>query len=301
MLKAILASLFTPLVFWSLVLALAFSYTGPFRLKPKELGQKAAQVQENKIRPEGSRSGRTSVSTVLVQIPAAAVFLTLLQTAAQLPQVQAIQGSVKDVSASAQNSAGTGTTQDHERASSRMAFVSVRTSDDAAGEGVGAMIPCRLVVPLSNARDGSKVVIRGVVTDNIAGSSGKIVIEAGTKVLGVGHIDALTGRIKSYGIWTLVTASHSLRARARLLEYAGGRDGVRGEETSPEPPALQKQAIIRDGIYLYVPDQHEFTLELLGQFRLEDFRRPRIDPVRGKPRPSGRGKDSAGGSFGPGV
>jgi hypothetical protein len=133
------------------------------------------------------------------------------------------------------------------------------------------MIPCRLEAPLSNARDGSKVVIRGVVTDNIAGSSGKIVIEAGTKVLGAGHIDALAGRIMSYGTWTLVTAYHSLRARARLLEYPGGRDGMRGQETSPEPQGLQKQAIIRDGIYLYVPDQHEFTLELLGEFRLEDL------------------------------
>jgi hypothetical protein len=67
-----------------------------------------------------------------------------------------------------------------------MAFVSARTNDETAGEGIGAMIPCRLEAPLSNARDGSKVVIRGVVTDDIAGSSGKIVIEAGTKVLRLG-------------------------------------------------------------------------------------------------------------------
>ena len=133
------------------------------------------------------------------------------------------------------------------------------------------MIPCRLEAPLSNSKDGSNLIIRGVVTDNIAGSSGKILIEAGTKVVGVGHIDALTGRIKSYGTWSLVSANHALRARARLLEYAGGRDGIRGQETSPEAQTLQRQAIIRDGVYLYVPDQREFTLELLGQFRLEDL------------------------------
>jgi hypothetical protein len=266
MLKAILASIFTPLVFWSLVLALAFSYTGTFRLKPKVPGQKAARALDNKIRSE--ELDRTPVSSIPVE---ASVFLTLLETAAQLPQIQAIQGSVKDVSDQPQNSAEAGTTQDHERAPSRMAFVSVRTADDAAGEGVGAMIPCRLEAPLSNAKDGSKMVIRGVVTDNIAGSSGKIVIEAGTKVLGVGHIDTLAGRIKSYGTWTLVSAYHSLRTRARLLEYVGGREGMRGQKISLEPPALQKQAIIRDGIYLYVPDQHDFTLELLGEFRLEDL------------------------------
>jgi hypothetical protein len=52
--------------------------------------------------------------------------------------------------------------------------------------GVGAMILRWLEALLSNGRDGSKMAIRGVVTDNIAASSGKIVIEARAKALGGG-------------------------------------------------------------------------------------------------------------------
>jgi hypothetical protein len=271
MLKSILASAFAPLFFWSLVIAFAFSHTGTFRLKPKEPKQKAARVEEHRIRTEEAQVGGKLSSSTPAPVPGTTVFLTLLQSAAQFHQIQPIQALDKDVSDNGKNPAQAATPEGSPRAASNMAFVSVRTNDEAAGEGIGAMIPCRLEAPLSNAEGGSNLIIRGVVTDNIAGSSGKILIEAGTKVLGVGHIDALTGRIKSYGTWTLVTAYHSLRARARLLEYAGGRDGIRGQETSPEAQTLQRQAIIRDGVYLYVPDQREFTLELLGQFRLEDL------------------------------
>jgi hypothetical protein len=42
------------------------------------------------------------------------------------------------------------------------------------------MIPRRLEARLSNATGGSKVFVRGVVTDNIVASSGKILVEAGT-------------------------------------------------------------------------------------------------------------------------
>jgi hypothetical protein len=133
------------------------------------------------------------------------------------------------------------------------------------------MIPCRLDGPISNAQDASRILIHGVVIENIASSSGKILIQAGTRVIGIGRIDSLSGRIKSYGRWTLVTDSHALRAKARLLEYASRREGICGRETSPEPPELQKQAIARDGLYLYVPDKEDFTLQLLGQFELEDL------------------------------
>jgi hypothetical protein len=269
--KSILASAFAPLFFWSLVIAFAFSHTGAFRLKPKEPKQKAPRVEERRIRAGEAQVGAEAISGTPDPVQGTTVFLSLLQTAARLPQTRPIQAIAKDAGAHPQNLTEKATQESSPRASSDMAFVSVRTNDEAAREGIGAMIPCRLEGPVSNSKDGSRLIIRGVVTDNIAGSSGKILIEAGTKVLGMGHIDALAGRIKSYSTWSLVTANHALRARARLLEYAGGRDGIRGQETSPEPQALQRQAIIRDGVYLYVPDQHEFTLELLGGFRLEDL------------------------------
>ena len=268
MFKSILASAFLPFLTWGLVIALVYSHTGRFRIKPKEPKQKTAQVEEET--KSNSNSGSPGVQSSISPSPAqsATVFLSLLQSAAELPKAQPVQALESESRAQQKNPAQEGLPVK----SANMAFISVRTNEEAPQERAGAMIPCRLEAPLSNAEDGSSILIHGVVTDNIAASSGKILIEAGTKVLGKGHIDALTGRIKSYGTWSLVSANHALRARARLLEYAGGRDGIPGQETSSEAQALQRQAIIRDGVYLYVPALHDFTLELLGQFELRDLR-----------------------------
>ena len=90
-------------------------------------------------------------------------------------------------------------------------------------------------------------------------------------MLGAGYIDALTGTNKV--VWHLDSRDRlSFPAGpGQASGIAGGRAGIWGQETSPEPQGPQKQAIVRNGIYLYVPDQREFTLELLGQFRLEDL------------------------------
>jgi hypothetical protein len=110
------------------------------------------------------------------------------------------------------------------------------------------------------------------VTDNIAAASGKILIEAGTKVAGSGWIDTLAGRIKSAGPWSLVTNNHILKFNATLAEYSGAIDGLRGLETSPEPNSVQSQAVARDGLYLYVPDKRPFVLEITGGFELSDLK-----------------------------
>jgi hypothetical protein len=263
MLKPTFASAFLPFLTWGFVIALVYSRTGTFRIKPKEPKQKTAQVEEKTKGDSNSGSPGVQSSNSPSPAPSATVFLSLLRSAAELPKGQLVQAPETQEKKPAQEGLSV--------KSANMAFISVRTNEEPPQERAGAMIPCRLEAPLSNAKDGSSILIHGVVTDNIAGSSGKILIEAGTKVLGKGHIDALTGRIKSYGTWSLVSANHALRARARLQEYAGGRDGIPGQETSSEPQALQRQAIIRDGVYLYVPAEHDFTLELLGQFELRDL------------------------------
>jgi hypothetical protein len=55
-----------------------------------------------------------------------------------------------------------------------MAFISVRTNEEPPQERVGAMIPCRLEAPLTNAKDGSNIIdsrrryrqYRGVIWKN---------------------------------------------------------------------------------------------------------------------------------------
>jgi hypothetical protein len=91
MLKSILASAFAPLFFWSLVIAFAFSHTGTFRLKPKEPKQKAARVEEHRIRTEEAQVGGKLSSSTPAPVPGTTVFLTLLQSAAQFHQIQPIQ------------------------------------------------------------------------------------------------------------------------------------------------------------------------------------------------------------------
>jgi hypothetical protein len=65
------------------------------------------------------------------------------------------------------------------------------------------------------------VIIRGVVTDNIAGSSGKIVIEVGTKVLRMGAYRRPHGTNKV--VWHLDS-----RDRLPFLASPGQASGIRG-------------------------------------------------------------------------
>jgi hypothetical protein len=260
--KSVLASRLVPLCTWSAAIIVLFLHTGTFRIKPKPIKTTPKQVETAVVRVTPSFT--VPQSTPPPPSASAGVFFSLLEKVSLTLPAQARSGA-------GESNKG----QPAPPEPPKMTFVSVRANDGNAeleGEGTGAMIPCRLSGPISNAKDGSRILIHGVVIENITSSSGKILIEAGTQVLGVGQIDSLTGRIKSYGRWSLVTDKHELRAKARLLEYASGREGLRGRETSPEAPELQKQAIVRDGIYLYVPDQADFTLQLLGQFELTDLR-----------------------------
>jgi hypothetical protein len=269
-LRSVLASRLLPLLAWSVILTLLFCHTGTFRIKPKENRHKPAQLQDSSAQLKSSplvivwAPWPSGVIATATRTPAVnpSLFLTLLEKAAQLPALQASAKPNESL-------------QEQPLDKPRMAFVSVRADDYSQTldeEGTGAMIPCRLDGAISNSKDGSKIIIHALVVENIAAISGRILIQAGTRALGIGRVDSLTGRIRSYGKWTLVTDNHALRALARLVEYASGRDGLRGQETSPEPPELQKQAIKRDGIYLYVPDGQYFALQLLGQFQLQDLR-----------------------------
>jgi hypothetical protein len=260
-LRSVLASGLLPLLACSVILALLFCHTGTFRIKPKEDKHNPAL----RLQPASAQSGSSPVIASTAPPPALnpSLFLTLLEKAAQLPALQALSAKPNE------------SLPQQPLAKPTMAFVSVRADDNSQTldeEGTGALVPCRLDGAISNSKDGSKIIIHALVVENIAATSGRILIQAGTRALGIGRVDSLTGRIRSYGKWTLVTDNHALRALARLVEYATARDGLRGQETSPEPPELQKQAIIRDGIYLYVPDGQYFALQLLGQFQLQDLR-----------------------------
>lgn len=140
-------------------------------------------------------------------------------------------------------------------------------SESAVANTLG--IHCRTYVPISNARR-RNVTIHGVVTQDVVSSSGKILIMAGTRVVGKAAFDPENGRLKSNGLWSVFIDSTEIKVQARLLDGFGGMAGILGQKTSNEDEALQREAVVRDGRYAFVPGNASFTLEVYGDISLRD-------------------------------
>jgi hypothetical protein len=125
------------------------------------------------------------------------------------------------------------------------------------------LIRCRTDGYISNAAGGARFVIKGVVTEDVV-SAGKILIAAGSKVAGIGHVDPDTGRVESKGDWAIVAGNHELRVHAELQDADGGFHGIPGKETSFESELSQRQAVVRDGRYCFLADKTPFALSITG-------------------------------------
>jgi hypothetical protein len=113
--------------------------------------------------------------------------------------------------------------------------------------------------------------IEAVAEEDVVGRAGKILIPAGTKVIGRGYCDPETGRILSRGKWTFYVSDHQIAVEATLWDETR-KEGVEGTQFSEGLDQERvKQAIYRDGAYLYVPSQTEFTLELQGNITVQDL------------------------------
>ena len=124
-------------------------------------------------------------------------------------------------------------------------------------------IMCRTQGNLSNATPTGRIVMKGVVTQDVV-SNGKILIGAGSKVSGVGHVDPDSGRIEASGDWSIVTENQEILVRAEVQDAAGGFHGIPGQETSFEKQLSQRQAVVRDGRYCFLPDKTPFILSITG-------------------------------------
>ena len=113
--------------------------------------------------------------------------------------------------------------------------------------------------------------IEAVAEEDVVGRAGKILIPAGTKVIGRGYCDPETGRILSRGKWTFYLSDHQITVEATLWDETR-KEGLEGTQFSEGLDQQRiKQAIYRDGAYLYVPSQTEFTLELQGNITVQDL------------------------------
>jgi hypothetical protein len=128
-------------------------------------------------------------------------------------------------------------------------------------------IQCRTSVPFSNAQ-GRIVTIHGVVSQEVVSCTGKILILAGSRVVGSGRLDLENGRFKSDGLWSIFFDDTELQVQAQLLDRPAGLPGILGLEALNEDEALRK----RDGRFITVPRSAPFVLEVHGEIQLRDLK-----------------------------
>jgi hypothetical protein len=130
-------------------------------------------------------------------------------------------------------------------------------------------VRCKTERSLSNVDP--YIPIEAVAEEDVVGRAGKILIPAGTKILGKGYCDAETSRILSRGKWTFYASDHQITVEATMRDVAHkeGLESIQFSEGMDQQRV--KQAIYRDGAYLYVPSQTEFILEIQGNITVQDL------------------------------
>jgi predicted regulator of Ras-like GTPase activity (Roadblock/LC7/MglB family) len=144
-----------------------------------------------------------------------------------------------------------------------MTMLSISCNEPGDGGLQALAIHCRTDGYLSNAGPSGRILIKGVVTEDVV-SGGRILIAAGSKVAGIGHVDPDSGRVESKGDWSIVTDHQEVRVHAEIQDGDGGFHGIPGQETSFESELAQSQAVARDGRYCFIANKTHFTLSIKG-------------------------------------
>jgi hypothetical protein len=130
-------------------------------------------------------------------------------------------------------------------------------------------VSCKVGRAVNNLDE--KVIIVGNVYEDVVGTAGHILIPAGSKVIGRGFCDPARGRILGRGRWTFYLGNRQISVQGTLLDETK-KEGLPGEENEPgQDDAKIKQAIYRDGLYLYIPIGTEFMLKLTGNGSVMDL------------------------------
>ena len=134
-------------------------------------------------------------------------------------------------------------------------------------------IRCRTSVRLSET-PARTVTIQGVVTQEVVSSKGKILIMAGSRVVGPGLLDPENGKFKSDGLWSIFFDDTELKVRAQLLDRPAGLPGLLGQETSNDEKSLPRKTSFPEGRSFVVPRNAPFVLEVHGEIELRDMPGP---------------------------
>jgi hypothetical protein len=151
----------------------------------------------------------------------------------------------------------------------QMNFFSVYCGSDRDQSENEITVSCQVGRAVNNLDE--KVIIVGSVYEDVVGAAGHVLIPTGSKVIGRGFCDPERGRILGRGRWTFYVGKRQISVQGTLLDETK-KEGLPGEENeSGQDDAKIKQAIYRDGLYLYIPIGTKFLLKLTGNASVMDL------------------------------
>jgi len=131
-----------------------------------------------------------------------------------------------------------------------------------------ATVHCKTLREINNLDQ--RITIVGIVQDDLVSSAGKIIVPAGTKVIGEGFCDPQRNRILSHDRWTFYVSDHLIRATAAMLDPLYS-EGLRNSQDPNLNDTGVRQAIRRDGTYINIPGGSDFLLRLTGSVSIEEL------------------------------
>jgi hypothetical protein len=151
----------------------------------------------------------------------------------------------------------------------QMSFFSVYCGPTKARSEEDTVVCCRARRAINNLEE--RVVVTGDVSEDVVDNAGRVLIPVGSKLTGLGFCDPERGRILGRGRWTFFVSDCQIQVEGALLDSVG-KEGLAGEESeASQDVAKIKQAIYRDGLYLYVPVGTQFRLRLFGNASIADL------------------------------
>ena len=131
----------------------------------------------------------------------------------------------------------------------------------------------RVRCKIGRALNGSdrRITIDGVVQEDVVSSAGKILIPAGSTVVGQGYCDPGQNRILAKGRWTFYLNDHQIAIEGTLWANEQ-QEGLPGQESGTGLAESKiKQTVCHDGIPLSVAEGTDFVLRLTGNISVRDL------------------------------
>ena len=129
-------------------------------------------------------------------------------------------------------------------------------------------VHCKTLRDINNLNE--RITIVGNVQEDLVSSVGKIIVPAGSKIIGEGFCDPGRNRILSHDRWTFYVSDHLIRVTATMLDPLNA-EGLKSIQDPNLNDAGVKQAIYRDGTYINVPDGSDFFLRITGNVSIEEL------------------------------